>query len=118
MPRFAILEHQSPRGLHWDLLLEMGEKLRTWALAAAPEANARIPCQALPDHRLAYLDYEGPVSGGRGSVVRWDQGVFEIESQSDNELALSISGSKIQGRAVLSRLPDESESWSFIFQSN
>jgi hypothetical protein len=28
------------------------------------------------DHRLMYLDYEGPISGDRGSVVRWDAGSY------------------------------------------
>jgi hypothetical protein len=39
MSRFAILRHDSPRGLHWDLLLETGDTLATWALPQVPEAN-------------------------------------------------------------------------------
>ena len=36
-----------------------------------------ILAEALPDHRLFYLDYEGPVTGGRGTVIQWDSGIFE-----------------------------------------
>ena len=35
MPRFVILEHDHPV-VHWDLMLEAGEALRTWRLAAPP----------------------------------------------------------------------------------
>jgi hypothetical protein len=32
----------------------------------------------LPDHRAFYLDYEGPVSGGRGEVLRVWAGYYEV----------------------------------------
>ena len=35
MPRFVILEHDHPR-LHWDLMLQTGDALRTWRLASPP----------------------------------------------------------------------------------
>jgi len=114
MPRFAILRHDSPRGLHWDLLLETGETLRTWALPQVPEANVEIPCEALPDHRLAYLDYEGPVAGERGAVARWDQGTYQIERQSDAEWSVVLAGEQIRGRVVLRRVPGESASWRLL----
>lgn len=77
MPRFVILEHDHPI-LHWDLMLETGDVLRTWRLAEAPTDTASvIAAEPLPDHRLAYLEYEGFVSGNRGSVKRWDSGTFE-----------------------------------------
>ena len=49
-------------------MLEQGEKLRTWRLATPPDAAGPIDAEPLADHRVAYLDYEGPVSGGRGEV--------------------------------------------------
>jgi hypothetical protein len=83
MPRFAILRHEMPatssRATHWDLLLERGETLETWALSQEPVVGAwpiEIEVEALPDHRLDYLTYEGPVSGHRGTVSRWDEGEF------------------------------------------
>jgi len=115
MSRFAVLRHDSPRGTHWDFLLEMGSALRTWALPQPPEPGAEMICEALPDHRLAYLDYEGPVSGERGSVARWDRGTYEVRRQSDRELVVQLSGEKLSGRAVLSQLADESGRWRFSF---
>ena len=64
MPRFVILEHDHPV-LHWDLMLEAGDVLQTWRLANPPTPGCAIDATALPDHRLTYLDYEGPVSGNR-----------------------------------------------------
>ena len=82
MPRYVILQHEMPAGhedrpLHWDLMFEWHDSLRTWALACEPRAGVEIAARRLSDHRLAYLDYEGPVSGDRGSVRRWDAGTYE-----------------------------------------
>lgn len=81
MPRFVILTHDHPF-LHWDLLLEQEGvgALRAWRLLAEPLSAPTIDAEPLADHRALYLDYEGPVSGGRGHVVRWDTGDYEIHS--------------------------------------
>ncbi|NUQ64853.1 MAG: hypothetical protein HUU20_20510 [Pirellulales bacterium] len=73
MPRFVVLEHDSPRGLHWDFMLESGDALATWALPEPPDAAAELAAESLPDHRPAYLDYEGPIASNRGTVRRWDR---------------------------------------------
>jgi hypothetical protein len=116
MPRFAILQHDSPRGLHWDLLLQAGEALKTWALPRPPAANGEMSCDALPDHRLAYLDYEGPVSADRGTVSRWDEGEYETEGQSEAEWVVRLAGRRLVGRAVLTRLSPDAEKWSLRWE--
>ena len=63
--------------LHWDSMLETDGVLRTWALPAEPAKDHEMIAEALADHRLAYLDYEGPISGDRGEVRRWDAGEWE-----------------------------------------
>ena len=78
MPTFVVLEHDHPE-LHWDFMLEHGGVLKTWRLPASwPAAGQKLPAVALADHRLQYLDYEGPVSGDRGRVVRRDRGSYEL----------------------------------------
>ena len=103
MPRFALLIHDSPRGLHYDFFLEEGEVLKTWALPHLPEPGLEIACEALADHRPIYLDYEGPISGGRGTVARWDQGTFVIELWTDDEIIVELAGAKLAGRVELRR---------------
>jgi len=115
MPRFVILRHDCPlgykRGLHWDFMLETGDVLRTWALAESPAAAIAIAAEALPDHRLAYLDFEGPLSGNRGSVTRWDQGSYELVRQRDGELVVELFGERLAGRATLTRTGGDTVSW-------
>ena len=81
MPRYVILYHQqsSPKAdlTHWDLMLENDGTLRTWQIHQQPIADQQLPATPLPDHRLDYLQYEGPVSGDRGHVSQWDSGTFE-----------------------------------------
>lgn len=113
MPRFVVLEHDHPT-LHWDLMLEAGDKLRTWRLAQPPEKEAGpIPATALGDHRKMYLDYEGPVSGGRGSVVRWDSGEFACaDAAAEPHLEMILfHGSRLHGCWLLQHL--DGADWQF-----
>jgi hypothetical protein len=107
MPRFVILRHQTPpesgRGLHWDLMLESGGALRTWALAEEPQPGKTIAAEPLPDHRLDYLDYEGPISRNRGRVVRWDHGEYEVLEESSARLFICMRGARLRGQAVLEK---------------
>ena len=105
MPHFAVLEHDHPK-LHWDLLLEHGPACRTWRLASPPATDADIPAEALPDHRPMYLDYEGPVSGNRGTVAQWDAGRFVWLTATDEEIAVLLHGVRWSGRLELSRTAD------------
>ena len=115
MPRFAVLRHDAPGGLHFDLLLEMGQTLKAWALPQAPPGPVEMTCEALPDHRPIYLDYEGPVSGDRGSVVRWDRGTYRILRQNDRKLVVELTGQKLIGQATLEMAPEDPQRWRFSF---
>src|SRR5262245_1840233 len=95
MPRFVILEHDHPV-LHWDLMLEREGVLRTWRLTEAPVGPAPVAAEALFDHRLVYLDYEGPVSGNRGVVRRWDRGTYSLLNENDG-LTLRLDGEQLTG---------------------
>jgi hypothetical protein len=113
MPRYVILEHDHPV-LHWDLMLETGATLRTWRLALPPAPAVEIGALALGDHRRAYLDYEGPVGGGRGSVRRWDHGSYSITSALEAELLVELHGEHLAGRARLTRV--QGEEWLFVLE--
>jgi hypothetical protein len=110
MPRFAVLDHDHPFP-HWDFLLEAGDVLRSWRLLAEPARGRTIAAQPLPDHRTLYLDYEGPLSGGRGRVVRWDNGVYEGQKWTDEEIRVQLAGRRIVGLVVMRRLSSDSWSW-------
>ena len=96
MPRFAILEHDHPH-LHWDLLLEAGTVAQTWRLAEPPRTGARFEAERIFDHRLLYLDYEGPISGSRGFVVRWDRGTLTWQLQEEKCVVAHLEGGRLRG---------------------
>lgn len=111
--RYVLLEHDYPQ-LHWDFMLEVGAVLKTWRLAQLPnESDNVIEATPLGDHRLAYLDYEGPVSGGRGRVRRIDAGVYSLieGTPGDSRLVLSLHGQYLQAACVLESLSGESWQW-------
>lgn len=108
MSRFVILEHDHPQ-LHWDLMLEAGSVLRTWRLAAPPFPSEEIAAVAVFDHRSLYLDYEGPISGGRGRVVRWDGGAFTVQAQGESQIIVHLQGQRIRGVLRLEHV--EGEIW-------
>jgi DNA polymerase Ligase (LigD) len=105
MPRFVILRHEMPlghdRGTHFDLMLEAEGVLRTWELSEFPCPDKVIQADALPDHRLAYLEYEGQVSGNRGSVRRVEEGEYEVLAESAGALLVQLAGKLLHGRLEL-----------------
>jgi len=111
MPQFVILRHESPLGVHFDFMLEFGDVLKTWALPQPPEPGVEMECEALADHRLAYLEYQGPVSGGRGSVARWDRGAYTVRRQSDAEWVVDAAGEKVVGTVTLRHTADDPRRW-------
>jgi hypothetical protein len=100
MPRFVVLTHDHP-SWHWDFMLETKGVLRTWRLSAAPDTPGSIYAEPLPDHRLRYLEYEGPVSGDRGHVRRWDAGEYSVVDESLGRLEVRLQGKRLHGTAVL-----------------
>lgn len=117
MLRFAILVHDHPV-LHWDLLVEYSpdEKLKTWRLEDPPKDGEFISAEALPDHRRLYLDYEGPVSGDRGQVRRWDRGAATIVSQTSTQIRLQLNGDRLGGTAELEHVQENL--WRFRYTAS
>ena len=113
MPRFVVLIHDHP-ALHWDFMLEKEAALRTWRLNRAPDESGPIEAQPLPDHRLAYLDSEGPVSGNRGSVRRFDRGEYTPIEETHDALVVELHGVILQGKVIIKRIAN-SEGWLFSF---
>ena len=101
--RFVILHHQLEDGEHWDLMLEHVDTLLTWQLSREPVSRASLPIPAwrIGDHRKAYLDYEGPISGSRGAVRRVDAGVVEMESLSQDRCRFILRDGRLKGRLEL-----------------
>jgi len=128
--RFVLLRHETPpgyaRGLHWDFMIEADGALRTWALTESPleiisgvQGPRKIDAEALPDHRIAYLEYQGEIAGNRGAVTRCEQGTCQILRSSENELLLQLHGQQLVGQALLQSQSSNSvgvpQRWTFSF---
>lgn len=96
--RWVLLLHEVPpsdtelgrRGTHWDLMFEDEECLWTWSIQKLPPGTIEAAMR-LPNHRKMYLDYEGEVSNGRGSVTLVARGHYQrLSWEQDNEFRLII----------------------------
>lgn len=95
----------SGRISHWDLLLEQptgfGEKLLAFAAPTPPEEwGHTVVVEQLPEHRLVYLDYQGPVSGNRGSVSRVLDGTIQWQECSATSLIAAVQSPGIRADTV------------------
>lgn len=110
---FVLLEHQAPPpphgpGLHWDFMIEWPghERLATWRLGASPAEQRAVRAERISDHRRAYLDLEGDIGGGRGSVRRLDRGAARVLAFTDKRVELELSGAVLNGRYELCQQGD------------
>jgi hypothetical protein len=74
--------------------------------------------EILPDHRSAYLDFEGAIAGGRGEVERWDQGTYQLIEQTGESMIVELFGEKIHGLATLVLDSENSKSWKCLFSAS
>ncbi len=110
--RFVVLQHKfsgadAPAGGseasrdHWDLLIESETLFATWSISAWPEPEIKVVARRLPDHRSLYWDYEGKISGNRGTVRRWDRGTCDIDVASSSHWKGVIQGQILRGTVEL-----------------
>lgn len=98
--RFVILTHDWPLP-HWDFLAERDGVLHAWRLLTEPVAEEDVAAEPNFDHRLFYLDYEGPLSGDRGRVARWDAGTCDWLRTDPECTEIALRGTKLAGRVVI-----------------
>jgi len=83
---FVVHRHHVRETVHWDLMLlrphsETDTCLATWQVPVPPiKINLARPVEirAIPDHRRAFLQYEGAISPGRGRVRIFDRGRYDL----------------------------------------
>ena len=111
--QYCVQRHHASH-LHYDLRLQVGETLKSWAVPKGPtlDPNEKRLAMMVEDHPIAYGDFEGviPEGYGKGSVMLWDRGTYELlgDATAEEQLArgdfkFQVSGKKIHGDFAIVR---------------
>ncbi|MBN9216330.1 MAG: non-homologous end-joining DNA ligase, partial [Mesorhizobium sp.] len=119
--RFVVHKHHATAD-HYDLRLQVGDVLKSWAVPRGPSLNPADKRLAVEteDHPLEYIDFEGVIPEGEyggGPMIVWDTGTWapmdDIEkSLRTGAFKFRLSGEKLNGGWMLTRLkpkPGEDE---------
>lgn len=124
---FMVHKHHA-RNLHYDLRLEIGGVLASWAIPKGPSydpAEKRLAIQT-EDHPLAYGYFEGRIPEGEygaGDSLIWDRGNFDTlppgeaaRQREKGHLHLRFEGEKLKGEwhLVRTRRRGEKQQWLFF----
>ena len=107
LPRFVVQLHDAT-ALHYDLRLQVGEVMRSWAVPRGPSLDPAVRRLAMQvaDHSLASGDFEGVHEGhlrGSGAVIIWDEGTADLVRDDPEHLSFALNGHKLTGGFGLTR---------------
>jgi bifunctional non-homologous end joining protein LigD len=120
---FVIQKHHAGR-MHYDLRLQMGDTLKSWAVPEGPclDPKVRRFAKLVEDHPLEYASFEGRIPAGNygaGTVIVWDRGTWVTLAEPEaalasGEIKFRLAGEKLAGGWMLKRLPDDPTNWLLI----
>lgn len=118
---FVVQEHAATAH-HFDLRLEVGGIMRSWAVPKGPSMDPAVKRLAVEvdDHSIAHNDFEGATEGG--GVIVWDRGHYEQggrvawpEAIERGHAVFVLHGDKLSGGFALQRTrPGEKPQWLLI----
>jgi len=129
--QFVVQKHDARR-VHYDLRLELGGTLKSWAVAKGPSmiAGEKRLAVRTEDHPMQYLDFEGNIPQGEyggGAMIVWDRGRWTPEEDAERglkkgHLDLTLDGARLKGRWHLVRMRakpgEKKEMWLLIKASD
>jgi len=120
---YVIQKHHASH-LHYDLRLEMGGALKSWAVPKEPPAEKGVKRLAVmvEDHELGYEKFEGTIPKGEygaGKVLIWDKGYYTLIERKSNAIVIDIHGNKLKGIYCLVKFKpksgkDKGKNWLFF----
>jgi len=107
VPRFVVQQHDATT-LHFDLRIEDGGVLRSWAVPKGPSMDPAVRRLAVPveDHSIAAGEFEGVHEGssrGSGAVIIWSEGTVDVLRNEPGHLSFQLHGRKLAGGFALTR---------------
>lgn len=113
-PLIYVIQEHHARRLHWDLRLESGGVLKSWAVPKGiPETpNVRHLAVEVEDHPYEYASFEGEIPKGQygaGTVKIWDKGNYTPKLWEKDKIEVTLNGERLQGRYVLVRLKESED---------
>ena len=125
--RLFVVQKHAARRLHYDLRLQFGEVLKSWAVTRGPSldpADRRLAVH-VEDHPLEYGSFEGTIPKeeyGAGAVIVWDRGTWVPVGESEEgyrngRLKFRLAGEKLRGGWMLVRLNrrgERTDNWLLI----
>jgi DNA ligase D-like protein (predicted 3'-phosphoesterase) len=116
-PVYMVHEHHS-RSHHFDLRLEFGGVLQSWAVpkGLSTEPGVKRLAREVPDHALSYAPFEGEIPEGEygaGKVEVWDRGTFTVKEEGPDKLVVDIAGQRVKGvyHMVRTAMGGDSRNW-------
>jgi bifunctional non-homologous end joining protein LigD len=115
IPRLFVIQKHAARRLHYDVRLEIGGTLKSWAVPKGPSVRhgERRLAVHVEDHPVEYADFEGVIPRGNygaGEVIVWARGWYRsakpeaLEAQlARGRLEIELYGVKLRGRFSLVR---------------
>lgn len=106
---FVVQEHAAT-ARHFDLRLEVGGVMRSWAVPKGPSLDPVVKRLALQvgDHGMRHNDFEGATADG--AVIVWDRGTYEQggrvawpEALERGHAVFVLHGHKLRGGFALQR---------------
>lgn len=125
--RVFVVQKHAARRLHYDVRLEAGGVLKSWAVPRGPSYDVtqkRLAVQ-VEDHPIDYGDFEGIIPEkqyGAGTVMVWDKGTWKPEGDlkdglESGKLKFHLEGRKLKGLWTLVRIKSgdgEKKNWLLI----
>ena len=118
---FVVQEHAATAH-HFDLRLEVGGVMRSWAVPKGPSLDPAVKRLAVEvaDHAIDHNSFEGAIGDGR--VIVWDRGHYEQggrvawpEALERGHAVFVLHGDKLRGGFALQRTrPGEKPQWLLI----